>query len=122
MYERPINPPEPILADLTVNFEVYVLLGYADVITREIGGESSVAGALTDENGTRWDRVIGSTLVEDAEDYDSAEEIVTNLFIEHLSNVVDTDNLIITADRIEDDGPDWDAIAKDERAEAAIDW
>ena len=119
MPERPINPPEPRLEDLTVNVTGYSR-GTVDQISRTIGGDAHWNEDPNAEEGERG--FSATTVVEDCEDYSTAEDIVHNLFAEHLDGTVDIDNLIIEAETIEDDGPDWDAIAKDERAEAAIDW
>lgn len=121
MYERPINPPEPKLTDLTVNVQGYALAGgeTLEAITRATGGEAHWAGEV-DSDGYR--EFHASTVVEDVEDYDTAEDIVHNLLVESVEDIVDIDNTIITAERIEDDGPDWDAIDKDRRIEEDYGW
>ena len=115
MPERPINPPEPRLEDLTVNVTGYSR-GTVDQISRTIGGDAHWTEDRYDEENYR--KFSATTVVEDCEDYSTAEDIVHNLFVEYLDGEVDIDNLIIEAETIEDDEPDWDAIAKDER----IDW
>lgn len=115
MPERPINPPEPRLEDLTVNVTGYSR-GTVEQISRTIGGDAHWSEDRYDEENYR--KFSATTVVEDCEDYNTAEDIVHNLFSEHLDGTVDIDNLIIEAETIEDDEPDWGAIAKDER----IDW
>lgn len=115
MPERPINPPEPRLEDLTVNVTGYSR-GTVEQISRTIGGDAYWSEDRYDEENYR--KFSATTVVEDCEDYSTAEDIVHNLFVEYLDGEVDIDNLIIEADTIEDDEPDWDAIAKDER----LDW
>ena len=119
MYERPINPPEPHLEDLTVNVTGYTR-GTVDQITSTIGGDAHWNGDPYAEDGFRG--FSATTIVEDCEDYSTAEDIVHNLFSEHLDGTVDIDNLIIKVETVEEYEPDWYSIAKDERAEAAIDW
>ncbi len=115
MYERPINPPEPNLADLTVNVEGNSR-GTLDQIMRTIGGEAAWTADRPIEDD--WREFSATTVVEDCEDYSTAEDIVHNLILAHLSDTVDIENLVITVDHIEDDGPDYDAIRKD----ALLDW
>lgn len=117
MYDRPINPPEPKLTDLTVNVEGFALDHgeTLEKITRATGGEAHWVGQEEGPGGYR--EFHASTVVEDVEDYDTAEDIVHNLLIDHAEDIVDLDNLFIRAERIEDDEPDWDAIYKDRRAE-----
>lgn len=121
MYERSISPPEPTLADLTVNVEGYALDGgeTLDKIARATGGEAHWTGEV-DSDGYR--EFYASTVVEDVEDYDTAEDIVHNLLVEDAEDIVDLDNLIITAERVEADEPDWDAIYKDRLVEEYYDW
>ena len=116
MYHTPPDAPE---MDVTVEVHGYTN-GTIKQITDTIGGDAHWNDDPNAEEGERG--FSATTVVEDCEDYSTAEDIVHNLFSEHLDGTVDIDNLIIEAETIEDDGPDWDAIAKDERAEAAIDW
>lgn len=100
MYERPINPPEPILADLTVNVEGNSR-GTLDQIMRTLGGEAAWTSDRPIEDD--WREFRASTIVEDCEDYSTAEDIVHNLILDHLSDTVDIENLVIDAPVIEDD-------------------
>lgn len=100
MYERPTNPPEPILSDLTVNVEGNSR-GTLDQIMRTLGGEAAWAADRPIEDD--WREFTASTVVEDCEDYSTAEDIVHNLILEHLSDSVDIENLVIEAQVIEDD-------------------
>lgn len=114
------GPPEPRTADLTVEYEVWLQQDQSlSVLTEALGGSAHWAG---DESPRERERpAAGSTLIEEATSYEQAEEIVQNLVREHLRHFVDMDTLIVTAERIEADEPDWDARAKDERAEREFD-
>ena len=115
-YDRMIlaGPPEPPTEDVTVEYEVYAREGQLSAVIEHLGGEAHWARS-TIEGGYRL--VKGSTLIEEAEGYEEAEDIVHNLMSEHLRHFVDLDNAVITAERIEPDEPDWDAIDKDRRIE-----
>lgn len=113
------GPPEPPTADVTVEYSVWIdrdsltLSGLRQVV----GGEAHFA------SGREGDliEVKGSTLVEDVESAEEAEEILRNLVTKHLRYLVDLDTLVVTAqDPFEADEPDWDAIEKDRRIEE--DW
>lgn len=109
------GPPEPPTADVTVEYSVWIdreelTLGE---LTRVVGGEAHFA------SGREGDliEVKGSTLVEDVESAEEAEEILRRL-IAPMENVLDEDTLVVTAqDPFEVDEPDWDAIWKDRKIE-----
>lgn len=115
MYERPINPPEPILADLTVNVTGYTR-GTVAQISGTIGGDAFLNDDRYADEGFRG--FSATTVVTDVEDESTALDIVHNLFAEHLTDDVDLDNLIVTVDPLDDDAPDMDARWKDERIDA----
>ena len=105
MPERPINPPDPILADVTVNVE-----GNARDTAQSLwsirgitGGEASWSSDERIEDDWREFRL--SVLVEDAGDYSTAEDIVHNLLVDHLEDTVDLENLVIRAEEF--DPEDW---------------
>lgn len=105
MYERPINPPEPILADVTVNVEGNARDTAQSLrsITDVTGGEVSWSSDKRIEDDWREFRL--SVLVEDVEDYSTAEDIVHNLLVDHLEDTVDLENLVIRAEEF--DPEDW---------------
>ena len=109
------GPPEPRLADVTVEYSVWIdrdsltLSGLRQVV----GGEAHLA------SGREGDmiEVKGSTLVEDVESAEEAEDILRRL-LAPLENVLDEDTLVVTVqDPFEADEPDWDAIWKDRKIE-----
>ena len=109
------GPPEPPVADTTVEYSVWIDREVCTLkdLTAQIGGEAHFASGR--DNG--WIEVKGSTLVEDVESAEDAEEILRSL-LAPLENVVDMDGLVTTAqDPFEVDEPDWDAIEKDRRIE-----
>lgn len=119
-YDRMLaaGPPEPATADVTVEYTVWIDRDHLTLsgLRQVVGGEAHFA------SGRDGDliEVEGSTLVEDVESTEEAEEILRNL-LAPLENVVDLDNLVTDAqDPFEVDEPDWDAIEKDRRIEE--DW
>lgn len=118
-YDRMLaaGPPEPPTADVTVEYTVWVTPGHLGSLQEVLGGEAHYVNTPALE-GLR--EVNGSTLVPGVESYEGAEEIVQNLIATHLRNFVDVDNIIVAAEPLEDDEPDWDAAAKDRRIEE--DW
>lgn len=113
--ERPLDPPEPHLEDLTVTIEGNSR-GTLSEITDVIGGDAHWTSDRPIEDD--WREFHADIVVPDCEDYSTAEDITHNLFSEHLSDTVDLDNLIVTVDYVEDYEPDWDSIRKD----SLIDW
>lgn len=100
MYERPINPPEPRLEDLTVIVEGNAR-GSLEQITQVLGGEASWTADRPIEDD--WREFRAETIVEDCEDYSTAEDIVHNLILDHLEDTVDIENLVFDVPPIDDE-------------------
>lgn len=117
-YDRMLaaGPPEPSTEDVTVEYEVWLQKDQSlTLLTEVLGGEAHWAG--DEPQGETHRPAAGSTLIEEAASYEEAEEILHDLMREHLRHFVDLDGLVVTAERIEPDEPDWDAIMKDRRIE-----
>lgn len=119
-YDRMLaaGPPEPPVADATVEYSMWIDREECTLkeLTAQIGGEAHFASGR--DNG--WIEVKGSTLVEDVESAEDAEEVLRSL-LAPLGDVLDEDSLVTTAQGpFEIDEPDWDAIEKDRRIEE--DW
>lgn len=116
-YDRMLaaGPPEPPVADVTVEYSVWI---DSDALTLS-GLRAVVGGEAAFASGREGDmiEVKGSTLVEDVESAEEAEEILRNLVTKHLRYLVDLDTLVVTVEEPEADEPDWDAIEKDRRLE-----
>lgn len=103
--ERPINPPEPVVADVAVGVGGYTT-GTLKQITDVIGGEAHFCGEVDEEGYREFD---ATTIVEEAEDLYGAESVVIDLIYDNLEEVIDTDNLIVLAkDPRDDEDPDRD--------------
>lgn len=114
--ERPLDPPEPLTMSVNVDYEMWMRKDQKlSVLTEVLGGEAHWAG--DEPQGETHRPAAGSTLIEEVESYDAAEEIVQNLVTEHLRRFVDLDTLVVTSQQFEVDEPDWDAIAKDRKIE-----
>ena len=110
------GPPEPPTYDLAVDYEVWLQQDQPlSVLTEVLGGTAHWAG---DESPRERERpAAGSTVAEDVESVEDAEEITRNLVHEHLRHLVDEDTLVVTVEGPDAYEPDWDAIVKDERVE-----
>ena len=111
------GPPEPPTADVIVEYTVWIdreELTLPELIA-QVGGEASFASGR--DNG--WIEVRGSTIIEEVESVEDAEEILRSLMAP-MENVLDLDDLVIEVQDPTPDEPDWDAIAKDRRIEE--DW
>lgn len=114
------GPPEPPTADVPVSYEVWVEKTRSlSELTDVLGGTAHWAGDAT--RGHTHRPAAGDTIVEEAESYEAAEDILHNLIKTHLSSVVDLDDdVLIYAEPLEPRETDWDAAAKDQRIEE--DW
>lgn len=114
------GPPEPPTYDLAVDYEVWLQQDQPlSVLTEVLGGTAHWAG---DESPRERERpAAGSTVAEDVESVEDAEEITKNLVHEHLRHLVDEDTLVVTVEGPDAYEPDWDAIVKDERVEREFD-
>lgn len=100
MYYYATDPADVPVADVTVEVHGFVR-GPLKVVTESIGGEAHwVEGGIVEDGYREFE---ASTIVEDAEGYDIAQEIVSDLIHEHLDGTVDLDNLSMRALPIEDD-------------------
>lgn len=108
------GPPEPPTYDLAVDYEVWLQQDQPlSVLTEVLGGSAHWAG---DESPRERERpAAGSTVLEEVESEEAAEEILRNLVHEHLRPLVDMDTLVVRVEGPDAYEPDWDAIAKDRR-------
>ena len=104
MYERPINPPEPVVADVVVGVGGYTT-GTLKQITDVIGGDAHFVGEVDAEGYREFE---ATTVVEEAEDLYGAETVVIDQIYDNLETVIDTDNLIVLAKDPREEEEDWD--------------
>lgn len=116
------GPPEPPSMAVTVEYTVFAR-PQADSLLRIVGVMGGEGSWTSERDFEGWRQVTGSTLVEDVESYEAAEEIVQNLLVTYLSEVIDVENVVASAEMFEE--RDWDGIdfdrAKDERERIEVD-